>query len=234
MESPARHRRIQVQLDAARARMAGKIDEPGGRIDIAGGTDRHEKISRHQRRFDPVHMVRHLAEPDDVRPHVAGKAAGRAGGGIQQAFRPGMPAVAGQAPGGFQFAMHVQHPPRTRPVMQVIDILRDQEKFARPFGIEAGKRAMCGVGFHTAQRRTARIIEALHQHGIPAEGLRRRDIFHPMPFPQPVRAAEGRHARFRRNPGACQDHDAPGRHGQRARAISKPAPAPRRTPPERR
>src|SRR5882672_5167769 len=65
--------RLEVELDSARPRRlaADMQDEARGRIDLARGADRQEQAAALQGRIDLVHVERHLAEPDDVRPELA-------------------------------------------------------------------------------------------------------------------------------------------------------------------
>ena len=133
-----------VRAPAIRAR----CDEAGGRIDRARGADGDEQVAARQRRLDPVHVQRHLAEPDDVRaqPAVAGGAArARAGGRSpgQSQTRPVRGAVRLE-----QFAVHVDQleagrgrDRRVGAVVQVVDVLGDQQEVALPARGEVGQGA---------------------------------------------------------------------------------------------
>ncbi len=79
--------------------------------------------------------------------------------------------------------MHVNQPPRARALVQIVDILRDQQQFARPFGIESGERAMRVVGLGRGRRDAARIVEAMDLLGIALERLRRAHVFDAVALP---------------------------------------------------
>ena len=89
--------------------------------------------------------------------------------------------------------MHVQHASGPRPVVEIIDILRDQQQVARPDLVEPGQRFMRGVRVDRSELLAALVIEFLDHVGITGKGLGRSHILNPVPFPQPVRTAKGRH-----------------------------------------
>src|SRR5579864_2356199 len=71
-EMAAAERRLEIELDGARAGGIGFGDEAGRRIDIPRRTDRDKQIAARQCRADPFHLQWHFAEPDDVRAHGTG------------------------------------------------------------------------------------------------------------------------------------------------------------------
>ncbi len=105
--------------------------------------------------------------------------------------------------------MHVQQPLRSRPLVKIVDVLRDEQELAGPLRVEPCKRHVPGVGLDGPEPLPPRIVEGVHQRGIAPVRFGRRDILDTVALPQPVRAAEcgetalGRHARAR------QDHDVP-------------------------
>ena len=103
--------------------------------------------------------------------------------------------------------MHVQHPLRPRPLVQVVDILGDDQQLARPGRVELGERAMRRIGLDRAERRPARVVEAVHKLGIARQRLGRADILDAVPFPQPARAAEGGKPALGGDAGAGEDDD---------------------------
>ena len=103
--------------------------------------------------------------------------------------------------------MHMEQPFCPRALVQIVDILRDDQQFARPFGIEPRQRQMRRIGLHLGERRAPEVVEAMHQLGIPRQRLRRADILDPMPFPQPTRPTKRRDAALGGNAGASQDDD---------------------------
>ncbi len=94
--------------------------------------------------------------------------------------------------------MHVEQPLRPRALVQVVDILGDDQQFARPLRVEPRQRDMRRIGLDLAQPRPPRIVELLHQRRVARERLGRRDILDPMPLPQPVRPRETSPGRFPR------------------------------------
>ena len=47
--------------------------------------------------------------------------------------------------------MHVQHPLRAGPLVEVVDILGDDQQVSRPFGVEPRQRFVGRVGLDLAQ-----------------------------------------------------------------------------------
>ena len=122
-----------------------------------------------------------------------------------------VPRIAGSAPGGECLAMHVEHAVRAGALVQVVDVLGDDQQLGTailcPFAVEPCQRRMGRIGLRSLNARAPLVVEALDEIGIAAEGLRRRDILHPVIFPQPVLGAEGAQARFGADPGAGEDDD---------------------------
>ena len=147
---------------------------------------------------DPLHVVGHLAEPDDVGPDPAGDRAGRATRALAHRPVPGEALVAGEAPAAGQLAVHVEQALGPGALVQVVDILRDDQQLARPFGIEPRQRVMRGVGLDLAEPRPPRVVELVDQRRIAAIGLGRRDVLDAMPLPQAVRRRGRSPGRFRR------------------------------------
>src|SRR5687768_4732283 len=65
VEMVAAEARVEVHLEGTGAAIAGGLDVAGGGVDRARRADRDEQVRRQQRAVDPLHLVRHLAEPDD-------------------------------------------------------------------------------------------------------------------------------------------------------------------------
>ena len=98
--------------------------------------------------------------------------------------------------------MHVQQPPRPSTFVQIVDVLRDDQQFARPFSIEPRQREMSGVRLDLAQPRATGIVELMHQRRIALVGLRGRNILDSVPFPQAVGGAKRRQSALRADPRA--------------------------------
>ncbi len=94
-----------------------------------------------------------------------------------------------------------------RPLMQVVHILGDDQKLARPFCVQPGKRTMRCIRLHLLQPRPARIVEGLDQTRVAPERLRGCDILDPVPLPKAVRASERREAALGGYAGAGKDED---------------------------
>ncbi len=92
--------------------------------------------------------------------------------------------------------MHVQQTPRSGTLMQIIDILGDQQKFAPPFRIEPRERLVRYIGLNMSKGRAPRIVECLHKRRIACERLGCRDILNAMTLPKPVWPAKCWHSRF--------------------------------------
>src|SRR5207253_10764180 len=120
-------------FERLRAAVARGLDETGCPIDRARGPDRHEQLAGADRIVDALHLVRHLAEPDDVRANSAGDAAAGANRALAHRPKPAEARIARRAPTPGQLAMHVEQPLRAGPFVEVVDILRNQQQLARPF-----------------------------------------------------------------------------------------------------
>lgn len=83
--------------------------------------------------------------------------------------------------------MHVQHVQRTAPLVQIVDVLRDDQHFAtrplRPFPVKPGQRVMGGVGLLGLDRLAPHVIEPQHQVRVTREGLGRRHVLDPVLLP---------------------------------------------------
>src|SRR5690606_40271612 len=68
---------FEVEFDRVRAGAGGDGDEAGGRVDVSGGADRGEQVTRFECVVDGVQLQGEFSEPDDVGSH--GRAAVVAG-----------------------------------------------------------------------------------------------------------------------------------------------------------
>src|SRR6185437_12810132 len=153
-----------------------------------------EEVAVPKRLVDPVHLVRHLTEPDDVRTHSALDATRGARRSLAHRSGPGETLVACEAPAFHQLAMHVQQPLRTGALMQIVDVLRDEQQLARPFGIELRQRAVSGIRLRGSKLRAPRIVEGVDERWIAAIGVRGAHVLDPVSLPQTIRATKGRKA----------------------------------------
>ncbi len=91
--------------------------------------------------------------------------------------------------------------------MQIINILGDQQHIPRPFGFEACKRVMGGIGDNIGvhQGRAAVIIEMMHQIGVIDEGVRGGDLGNIVFCPNAIGIAECVQSAFFGNSGPGQN-----------------------------
>ena len=200
-------RRFKVNFEAMRPRTSRQFDIARSRIDIARRADRNKGIARRKRRLDAHHVVRHLAEPDDVGAQPVGRAARRAAMRAAQIARPARWRTARQTQRAEQFTVHVDDLGRTAALVEVVNVLRDDHHRARQRRLQLRQCDMRRVGVDDCQRGTAQVIEALHIGGRPRERFRCGDILDAAAFPQPVGAAEGGNTRFGRDSGAGEVDD---------------------------
>ena len=59
--------RFQIDLQGMRTRVTRLFDEARRRVDMAKGADADEQLALLQRVVDALHVIGHLAEPDDIR-----------------------------------------------------------------------------------------------------------------------------------------------------------------------
>ena len=99
--------------------------------------------------------------------------------------------------------MHVDEPPAPGPLMQVVDVLRDQQKPAIVPGLEVRERPVRGVRLDARgkQRPAAAVVEPVNQVWIALECVGGRDFLYPVVFPQAVHTPEGSGSRVLRMPG---------------------------------
>ncbi len=177
---------------------------------MPGGADSDKEIRLLQRMVNLLHADGHLAKPHHVRAQRRRKlTAGAAivGGKIAAPINHLSAVGAARLQ---QLAVHMQHATVARALVQVVDILRHQQKVIAQHLLQLGQRLVRGVGLDLAglQRATARVIKTLHQLGIAAIALRRCHILYAMLFPQAVGGAKRLDARLGRNARAGQnDHE---------------------------
>jgi hypothetical protein len=91
--------------------------------------------------------------------------------------------------------------------VQMVDILRYQQEFAREFPLQPCQRLMRRVGPDRRKAAPALVVEFVHLVWIAGEALRGRDLAEIDLRPDAVLVAEGVHARFGGYAGAGEDHD---------------------------
>jgi len=60
--------RFEIEFDGSGTMPTRFFNEARRRINMTGSSDRQKKIGLSQRPIDTIHLQRHFAEPDDVRP----------------------------------------------------------------------------------------------------------------------------------------------------------------------
>jgi len=221
VKEDAAGRRIEVEFQRLRTAIACGLHESGGGIDGPAGTDRHEQIGMGDRAVDPIHLIRHFTEEDDVGPQFARHAAGAAAAVVVHLPLERHARIANLAPCAFQRAMHVQYIARTGTPVQIVHILRHDQHIAMPLPFKRGQRQMRGIGLYRGERRAAHVIEAPHQRRIAGKRFGRADILHPVPFPQAAGTAKSGDAGFGADSRAGQNHDVANSGHARQRAWSK-------------
>lgn len=93
-------------------------------------------------------------------------------------------------------AMHMQQASRTGTFVQVIHILRDDQKIAFPFCIQMRQRPVRGVRLCLLNVLPPHIVKAQDQIRVAQKGFRCRHILHTMFFPQPATCPERINAAF--------------------------------------
>lgn len=95
-----------------------------------------------------------------------------------QAARPWRVFTAILAQGAQMFAMHMDKPLCPRAFVQIIDILRHNQQFARPLRVQFGQGIMGGVRLGILNRRAAFVIKFQHQIRVAGKGFGCGDILY--------------------------------------------------------
>ena len=107
--------------------------------------------------------------------------------------------------------MHVEHAPRPRALVQIVDVLRYDQQLAAPSRVEPRQRRVRRVRLLGLDGGAAHIVESQHEVGVTRKSLGRGDVFHAVLFPQARAAigpgAERVDAAFRGYARAGQNHD---------------------------
>ena len=189
---------LEVELDRGGSAGPGLGDESRRRIDVARRADRDEEAGAVEGGPDPLHLQRHLAEPDHVRAQARRPPAIRATDVARQVLVPDMHGAAMLALDLEQLAMHVDEGPCAGALVQVVDVLGHHQDLARPLAFEPRQRQMGGVRLHVGaqQAAAALVVEGVHAARVLDEGLVCRDVLDPDLGPDAVRVAKGVEAGF--------------------------------------
>lgn len=180
-------------------------NQASGRIYRARCPDADEQVSAIKRLINLLHSVRHFPKPDDVGPQLSCNTAGRARRPIKQCPAPRMPVVAGNTPCVQMLSMHMQQALRPCPFVQVIDILRDEQKVTRPLCVEPRQRIMRGIGLHLLDAFAAHVVKPQNKIRVARKRLGRRNVLDLMLLPKPASAAESINAALGAHACASQD-----------------------------
>ena len=77
-----------------------------------------------------------------------------------------------------------------RPIVQIIDILRDDQNGAWPFCRQSGQGVMRGIGANRFQLRPSLVVEFMHKRRIGGKTFGCGNIFDAMSAPQPIRSTK--------------------------------------------
>ena len=169
-------------------------DKARGRFDHARCAHSHEDRAFVECTEDAIQLERYLAEPADVRANLA---AAFATGNLRWRIVGGRVAERGSgasiAAAFKQFAVHVDDVLRSCLLVQVVHVLRAEEKavFQPPLKVCEGE-----VGWIRLRRRSdppTHGIELPHQPGIATPSIRRGYLFDPVVPPQTIDVTERRY-----------------------------------------
>ena len=184
-------------------------NETCSRLDDAGSSNRDEDGAGVERPRDFVQVVGDFAEPADVRPNLAAAFALRNRRRRLAGFRvvEGR-TIASVAAALEEFAVHVDHAPRSGLLVKIVDVLRAEKESVLQAAFEPGQGRVAGIGLRLSGDAAAHGIELPDEPGIAPPGVWRCDVFEAMVAPKAGRAAEGRDAAFGADAGAGEDEDA--------------------------
>ena len=108
--------------------------------------------------------------------------------------------------------MHMDDPRRTRPLVEIVNVLRHQRQASaarRQRRFQPGERGVSGVGFRVQEVAPAQIIEFEHRVGIAREAFRRRELHRIEARPDALALLVAKRAKpaLGRDPGASQNED---------------------------
>ncbi|CSR92176.1 Uncharacterised protein [Shigella sonnei] len=169
------------------------VNKPSRRINMPGSTNGNENISHRQRHINFIHAEWHFAKPNDVRAQGCRELATMAFIFWRNVSGPVENLTTLRTTNFQQFPMHMNDIGITCAFMQVVYILRYQQKAIAEGVLQFSQRKMRGVrlNFWLLQLSTTGVIKRLHQFRIAIETFRRCHIFNPMFFPQAICGAKG-------------------------------------------
>jgi hypothetical protein len=201
-----------ADVDGAGSILFCPVDEAGGGVDGAGGTD-----DEHQRGFvdlfaDAVHLVGNFTEEDDVGAEAAsaGAAAYLGEARVEGVVWNGRRAAVALAVCLVKFAMHVEKAVGAGALVEVVDVLCAEEEAVADSLLEFGEGVVGGVGLGFGSVGAAFGIELPDEFGIASPGIGCADVFNAIAGPEAVVGAEGGQAALGADAGAGEDEYAVG------------------------
>ena len=181
------------------------VEQPGGGIDIQRGADDDEDVAILDPADGGLDHGHRLAEPDDEGAQLLAMRilVAQVDDGVLGREVVGRLLVAHGA-GLHDLAVEVDHLVAARPLVQVIDVLRDDPHVEVLFQFRKAAMALIRLGGEDLF--PALVIKIEDEARIGPESLGRGDILHPIMLPQAVGVPEGRDTAFGAHPGAGQ-HD---------------------------
>ncbi len=117
---------LEIELAGSRAETPGDADEARGRVHRTGRADGNEQVGVLKRLLDRLHVQRHFAEPDDIRPERSNGAAIGAAVGDTEVLPPVSFGGTKLAADPKQFTVHVHDLVRAGALMQIVNVLGDE------------------------------------------------------------------------------------------------------------
>lgn len=181
------------------------VEQAGGGIDVERGADDDEDVAILDPADGGLDHGHRLAEPDDEGAQLLAMRilVAQVDDGVLGREVVGRLLVAHGA-GLHDLAVEVDHLVAARPLVQVVDVLRDDPHVEILFQFREAAMALIRLGREDLL--PALVIKIEDKARIGPESLGRGDILHPVMLPQAVGVPEGRDTAFGAHPGAGQ-HD---------------------------
>ena len=181
------------------------VEQPGGGIDVERGADDDEDVAILDPADGGLDHGHRLAEPDDegaqllaMRILVAQVDDGILGREVVSRL------LVAHGAGLHDLAVKMDHLVAARPLVQVVDVLRDDPHVE--VLLQGRETVMALIRLGGEDLFPALVIKIEDKARIGPESLGRGDILHPIMLPKTVRVPEGRDTAFGAHPGAGQ-HD---------------------------
>ncbi len=193
-ESRGVERLFGADIYGAGAVLAGPVNEARRGINRAGGADDDHQVCIADLALYAAHFKRHFSEENDVRAQAAAAGAMRhfVQAGVNGAVLNRRAAALALAAGFGKLAVHVVQPHRAGALMQVVDVLRAEEKAVADFRLEIRQSAVRGIRFGFLSGGAAGRVKLPHGGGVALPGIGRAHVLDAAAGPQAVFSAKGR------------------------------------------